>query len=144
VQGVGDLLTHIGRCCNPLPGDDILGYVTRGQGVTIHRRDCKNLLYLLERDSDRIIEVMWGPEKQTYPVVVIIRAYDRGGLLRDIAGVVADENCSMSAVNITTHKKEHTATITATMEISSVAQLSRILARVDRLPNVVDVHRQIA
>jgi GTP pyrophosphokinase len=115
-----------------------------GQGVTIHRRDCKNLLYLLERDSDRIIEVMWGPQKQTYPVVVIIRAYDRGGLLRDIAGVVADENCSMSAVNITTHKKEHTATITATMEISSVAQLSRILARVDRLPNVVDVHRQIA
>jgi len=144
VQGVGNLLTKTAGCCNPLPGDDILGYVTRGQGVTIHRRDCKNLLYLLERDSDRIIEVMWGPEKQTYPVVVIIRAYDRGGLLRDIASVVADENCSMSAVNITTHKKEHTATITATMEISSVAQLSRILARVDRLPNVVDVHRQIA
>jgi len=122
VQGVGNLLTKTAGCCNPLPGDDILGYVTRGQGVTIHRRDCKNLLYLLERDSDRIIEVMWGPEKQTYPVVVIIRAYDRGGLLRDIASVVADENCSMSAVNITTHKKEHTATITATMEISSVAQ----------------------
>ncbi len=144
VQGVGDLLTKTAGCCNPLPGDDILGYVTRGQGVSIHRQDCKNLLYLLERDSDRVIEVAWGPEKQTLPVVVIIRAYNRGGLLRDIAGLVADEGCSMSAVNITTHRKEHMATITATLEISSVAQLSRILARVERLPNVVDAHRQTA
>jgi len=143
VQGVGDLFTKTAGCCNPLPGDDILGYVTRGQGVTIHRQDCKNLLYLLERDSDRVIEVTWGPEKQTYPVVVIIRAYDRGGLLRDIAGVVADEQCSLSAVNITTQRKEHMATITATMDISSVAQLSRLLARIERLPNVVDAHRQI-
>jgi len=144
VQGVGDLLTKTAGCCNPLPGDDILGYVTRGQGVTIHRHDCKNLLYLLERDGHRIIEVTWGPEKATYPVVVIIRAYDRGGLLRDIAGVVAEENCSMSAVNITTHKKEHMATVTATLEITSVAQLSRLLARIERLPNVVDAHRQVA
>ena len=144
VQGVGDLLTKTAGCCNPLPGDDILGYVTRGQGVSIHRQDCKNLLYLLERDSDRVIEVAWGAEKQTLPVVVIIRAYNRGGLLRDIAGLVADEGCSMSAVNITTHRKEHMATITATLEISSVAQLSRILARVERLPNVVEAHRQTA
>lgn len=144
VQGVGNLLTKTAGCCNPLPGDDILGYVTRGQGVTIHRRDCKNLLYLVERDSDRLIEVTWGPESQTYPVVVLIRAYDRGGLLRDIAGLVAEENCGLSAVNITTHKKEHMATITATMEISTVAQLSRILARIERLPNVVEAHRQTA
>ena len=76
-------------------------------------------------------------------MVVVIRAYDRGGLLRDIAGVVADEQCSMSAVNITTQRKEHMAAITATMDISSVAQLSRVLARIERLPNVVDAHRQI-
>ncbi|OQY20894.1 MAG: (p)ppGpp synthetase [Anaerolineaceae bacterium 4572_32.1] len=144
VQGVGDLLTKTAGCCNPLPGDDIQGYVTRGQGVTIHRRDCKNLLYLTERDSDRLIEVTWGPEKQTYPVVVIIRAYDRGGLLRDITSLVADENCNLSAVNITTHKKEHMTTITVTMEISSVAQLSRILTRIERLPNVVQAQRQTA
>lgn len=144
VQGVGNLLTRTAGCCNPLPGDDILGYVTRGHGVTIHRQDCKNLLYLLERDGDRIIEATWGPEEQTCPVVVIIRAYDRGGLLRDIAGVMVEDNCSMSAANITTHKKEHMATVTATIEISSVAQLSRILARIERLPNVVDAHRQTA
>ncbi|MFZ5917581.1 MAG: RelA/SpoT family protein [Chloroflexota bacterium] len=143
VQGVGDLYTKTAGCCNPLPGDDILGYVTRGQGVTIHRRDCKNLLYLLERDSDRIIEVGWGAEQQTYPVVVVIRAYDRGGLLRDIADVVAVEGCSMSAVNISTHRKEHVATLTATLQISTVAQLSRILTRIERLPNVIDAHRQI-
>lgn len=144
VQGVGKLLTKIAGCCNPLPGDDILGYVTRGQGVTIHRQDCKNLLYLLERDSDRVIEVTWGAENQTFPVVVIIRAYDRGGLLRDIAGMVTEENCGMSAANITTHKKEHMATVTATLEISTVAQLSRLLARIERLPNVVDARRQTA
>jgi GTP pyrophosphokinase len=144
VQGVGNLLAKTAGCCNPLPDDDILGYVTRGKGVTIHRRDCKNLLYHVERDGDRIIEVTWGPEEQTYPVVVIIRAYDRGGLLRDIAALVAEEHCSMSAVNITTHKKEHMATITATIEISSVAQLSRLLARIERLPNVMEAHRQMA
>jgi GTP pyrophosphokinase len=143
VQGVGDLLTKTAGCCNPLPGDDIQGYVTRGHGVTIHRRDCKNLLYLIEKDSDRVIEVTWGQEQQTYPVVVLIQAYDRGGLLRDIADVVAEEGCSMSAVNISIHRKEHLATITATLEITSVAQMSRILTRIERLPNVVDAHRQM-
>ena len=142
VQGVGDLFSKTAGCCNPLPGDDILGYITRGQGVTIHRRDCKNLLYLIERDGDRVIEVSWGSEQQTYPVVVVIRAYDRGGLLRDIADVVADEGCNMSAVNIATHRKEHMASIMATMEITTVAQLSRVLARIERLPNVLEAHRQ--
>jgi RelA/SpoT family (p)ppGpp synthetase len=141
VKGVGNLLTKLARCCNPLPGDDIIGYVTRGRGVTIHRKDCLNLLR--REDTERFIEVDWGQGiQQTYPVVVRVIAYDREGLLRDIAGVVADENISMSAANVVTRKQENMATITATLEITDIAQLSRVLAKIDQLPNVLEAKRQ--
>jgi len=142
VQGVGNLLTHLARCCHPLPGDDIIGYVTRGRGVTIHRRDCPNVLRL--QDKERLIEVDWGTAtRKTYPVTIRVRAYDRGGLLRDIAGVVADENVNMSAANVITHKRENTAIISATLEINNVTQLSRILTKIERIPNVLEACRQV-
>lgn len=141
VKGVGNLLTRLARCCNPLPGDDIIGYVTRGRGVTIHRKDCLNMLR--REDAERFIEVDWGQGiQQTYPVVIRVIAYDREGLLRDIAGVVADEDISMSAANVVTRKKENMATITATLEITDIAQLSRVLAKIDQLPNVLEAKRQ--
>jgi len=141
VKGVGNLLTRLARCCNPLPGDDIIGYVTRGHGVTIHRKDCLNMLR--REDTERFIEVDWGQGiQQTYPVVIRVIAYDREGLLRDIAGVVADEDISMSAANVVTRKKENMATITATLEITDIAQLSRVLAKIDQLPNVLEAKRQ--
>jgi len=141
VKGVGDLLTRLARCCNPLPGDDIIGYVTRGRGVTIHRKDCLNMLR--REDTERFIEVGWGQGiQQTYPVVIRVIAYDREGLLRDIAGVVADEGISMSAANVVTRKKENIAAITATLEITDIAQLSRVLAKIDQLPNVLEAKRQ--
>jgi GTP pyrophosphokinase len=141
VRGVGNLLTRLARCCNPLPGDDIIGYVTRGRGVTIHRKDCLNILR--REDTERFIEVEWGQGiQQTYPVVIRVIAYDREGLLRDIAGVVADEKINMSAANVATRKKENMATITATIEITDIAQLSRVLAKIDQLPNVLEAKRQ--
>jgi len=141
VRGVGNLLTRLARCCNPLPGDDIIGYVTRGRGVTIHRKDCLNILR--REDTERFIEVDWGEGiQQTYPVVIRVIAYDREGLLRDIAGVVADEKINMSAANVATRKKENMATITATIEITDIAQLSRVLAKIDQLPNVLEAKRQ--
>jgi RelA/SpoT family (p)ppGpp synthetase len=141
VKGVGNLLTRLARCCNPLPGDDIIGYVTRGRGVTIHRRDCLNILR--REDTERFIEVDWGRGiQQTYPVVIRVIAYDREGLLRDIAGVVADEKINMSAASVVTRKKENMATITATLEITDIAQLSRVLAKIDQLPNVLEAKRQ--
>lgn len=145
VRGAGNILTTLAHCCNPLPGDDIIGYVTRGRGVTIHRRDCPNILTRMSRgESERLIEVDWGQTvKQTYPVMIKVRAWDRGGLLRDIATVVAEEDVNMSAANVITHKKENIATITATLEITGISQLSRILARVERLPNVLEARRQI-
>jgi GTP pyrophosphokinase len=142
VRGVGDLLTNLAHCCNPLPGDNIVGYITRGRGVTIHRRDCPNILRT--NDRERMIEVDWGAEViETYPVKVRVEAYDRQGLLRDIAGVVADETINMSAASVVTRKKDHMATMTVTLEIADIDQLSRVLARIEQLPNVVEARRQI-
>jgi len=143
VRGVGRVLTTLARCCNPLPGDEIVGYVTRGRGVSVHKRDCPNILNTNE--SERLIEVDWGggDDGHTYPVSVHIRAWDRGGLLRDIAAVVADEDINMSAANVATHKKENMATITATLEIRNMAQLSRVLAKLEHLPNVLEARRII-
>jgi len=141
VRGVGDLLTNLARCCNPLPGDDIVGYITRGRGVTIHRQDCPNILRV--KDQERLIEVDWGLEAiETYPVNVRVEAYDRQGLLRDIASVVADESINLSAANVVTRKKDHMATMMVTLEITDIDQLSRVLARIERLPNVVEARRQ--
>jgi GTP pyrophosphokinase len=146
VRGVGGVYTNLARCCNPLPGDDIVGYITRGRGVTIHRRDCPNVLSRSTGgEAERFIEVEWGRvERQTYPVAIKVRAWDRSGLLRDIATVVADEDVSLSAANVTTRKKENIATITATLEITGIVQLSRILAKVERLPNVLEARRLVS
>lgn len=138
VRGTGGLLTTLARCCSPVPGDEIVGYVTRGRGVTVHRRDCPNILRIDE--PERLIEVDWGTDKKTYPVMIHILAYDRGGLMRDIAALVAAEDINMTSINVTTTK--NVATFYATLEISDIAQLSSVLAKVERLPNVVEARRQ--
>jgi RelA/SpoT family (p)ppGpp synthetase len=140
VRGVGNLLTNLAHCCNPLPGDEIIGYITRGRGVTVHRRDCQNVLNI--RDRERLIEVDWGSNAQTYPVLIRVHAYDRQGLLRDIASVVSDENINMTSVNVATRQKDNMATFTATLEISGISQLSRLLAKIEQLPNVLEARRQ--
>jgi GTP pyrophosphokinase len=138
VRGTGGLLTHLARCCNPVPGDEIIGYVTRGRGVTVHRQDCPNILRIQE--TERLIEVDWGAEQKTYPVMVHIVAYDRGGLMRDIAAVVAAADINVASLNVTTSK--NVATFHALLEISDIAQLSSVLAKIERLPNVVQARRQ--
>ncbi len=141
VGGVGDILTRLAHCCNPVPGDKITGYVTRGQGISIHRSDCPNILR--RNNSERLIEVSWEENlRQVYPTMILVLAIDREGLLRDIASIVADERVNISAANTTTNKRTHTATITATLEISGMDQLARILAKIERLPNVVEARRQ--
>ena len=144
VTGVGDLLTHLGGCCNPLPGDEIIGYITRGRGVTIHRQDCANVLRVLrDGDRERSIEVDWGGDLGTvYPVVVQVTAYDRKGLLKDIAAVLDTEDVNMTAATIDTRRKNQTATIVATLEITGMDQLSRVLARIESLTNVLEARRQ--
>jgi GTP pyrophosphokinase len=138
VRGTGGLLTHLARCCSPVPGDEIVGYVTRGRGVTVHRRDCPNMLRIDE--PERLIEVDWGTDKQTYPVMIHVVAYDRGGLMRDIASLVAADDINMTSINVNTTK--NIATFFATLEISDIAQLSSVLAKIERLPNVIEARRQ--
>jgi RelA/SpoT family (p)ppGpp synthetase len=139
VMNVGNLLTNLARCCNPLPGDPIVGYVTRGRGVTIHRRDCPNILRTEEHE--RLIEVDWGTEKKTYPVLVRIRAYDRTRLLRDIGEVLGNEDVAMRRADITTHKEKNLATFSVVMEVEDMSQLSRVLSRIEMLPNVLEARR---
>lgn len=144
IVGAGSgLLVNLARCCNPTAGDDIIGYITRGRGITVHRSDCKNILNTSE--PDRLITVSWrrsGQVPQAYPVPVMIVAYDREGLMRDIGAVIADEKINMSNVSITT--KQNVATFLVTMEIADINQLSRVLSKIERLPNVVEAHRRTA
>jgi GTP pyrophosphokinase len=137
VLGLRGLLTHFGKCCNPVPGDQIVGYITRGRGATIHRRDCPNMLRI--KDRERLVEVSWGEAKTTYPVSVRITAYDRGGLMRDVSTVIADEGISMTQVKVDVHKNE--ATFDLVLHVDNIAHLSRVLARVESLPNVLEARR---
>jgi GTP pyrophosphokinase len=141
VQGTGGLLTRLARCCHPLPGDEIVGYVTRGRGVTIHRRDCPNVLRL--EDTERLIEVGWGTRPQTVPVTISITAYDRTKLLHEISGIISAEDINMAAVNMPMDKmqRKNIITIYITLEISHIAQLSRVLTKIERLPNVIEAQR---
>lgn len=144
IRGVGNLLTQTARCCKPLPSDAVIGYITRGRGVTIHRRNCPNLLRLAQTHRDRLIEVDWSTEAaHTYPVDVHIEAYDRQGLLRDITALLAQDKINVHAINTSTDKRTHRAHMQITVEIADMSQLSRVLARIGELPNVIEARRQV-
>ena len=139
VYGTRGLLTHLGRCCNPVPGDEIFGYTTRGRGVTIHRKDCPNVLRLRERE--RLISVTWGAKPaKIYPVAMRIVAFDREGLMRDISTIMADEHVNMSAVSMLP-SQGHEVALNITLEVSHLTQLSKVLNRVEQLTNVTEVRR---
>lgn len=142
VRGTGQLLTTLARCCNPLPGEGIIGYITRGRGITVHRDDCSNVL--ASREPERLIEVDWGEVMPTYPVMIKVRAYDRPGLLRDITTLVADEGVNLAQAAATVNAEDNSSVITATLEIASSLQLARLLARIEGLPNVLGAQRQVA
>ncbi len=143
VMGESNVLTRLAECCHPIPGDDIIGFTTRGRGISVHRKDCPNILGADEKE--RFIHVEWGDgrETRTYPVNVQIDAWDRDGLLRDIANIVAEDHVNMTAVSAVSHP-DHTATITATLQISSINQLSRMLSKIERIRDVSRVGRVTA
>mgnify|MGYP003586136681 CR=1 FL=1 len=137
VLGLRNILTTFARCCKPVPGDAIVGYITRGRGATIHRQDCPNILRM--KDRDRIVKVSWGEPQHTFPVEIEIRAYDRQGLMVDISSVLSNENINLKDIKINvTH---NLASITMIVEIADIAQLSRVLTRIENLPNVMEAHR---
>jgi GTP pyrophosphokinase len=135
VHGMTDMLTTLARCCKPLPGDAIRGYVTRGKGVTVHRVDCVNVRNAA--DPDRVVEVEWERgNSQVFPVNIKIEAWDRTGLLRDIAAVIAESKINLSGADVQVYD-DRTAVISTIVEIANLTQLSRLL---ERLEGVRDVH----
>ena len=141
VKDVGDLLVRFGKCCHPIPGDPIIGFITRGKGVTVHLQNCQTVLG--ERETARIIEVEWESQvQQTYPIAIWLEAYDRTGLLSDVSQVVAEAKVNILAANLAV-TPDRTATVRATLEVASVAQLARVLSRLERLKDVISVQRDL-
>ncbi len=142
IQGIGNLMTRIARCCNPVPGDSIVGFVTRGHGISVHRDDCPNALRHHGEEGERLIEVHWGTDGgEFYPVDIEVSAYDRPGLLRDITALLANENINVLGAQ-TVVDKQQVAHMTFTLSIPNLGTLSRILALIDRMPNVMRVRRK--
>jgi GTP pyrophosphokinase len=142
VQGIGNLLSNIAGCCKPLPGDGIVGFITQGRGVSVHRRDCKRLLQLQMTSPERIIEVNWGGEGRVgYEVDIAIEAYDRSGLLRDITELLALARINVLAVNTLTNRNQNMATMRLTIEVPDLTALGKLLERISRLNNVASAVR---
>ncbi len=142
VKGVGDLLVRFAKCCHPIPGDPIVGFITRGKGVTVHLRSCPTVLN--EREVSRFIEVEWeAAPAQTYPIAIRVEAYDRTGLLSDITQVVAENKVNILAAQVRV-SADHTTTVTATLQVASVSQLARVMGRIEQLKDVLTVQRDLS
>ena len=142
VHGVGNLMTQFGRCCKPVPGDDIIGFITVNSGITIHKRDCSNILSLPEAKRSRLIEVDWGHRQgSVYPVEISMSAYQRTGLMQDISTILANLKVNLLNVNSNTNPDDQMVYTRLTMEIQSVDELVTIIDKLSQLPNVQDVRR---
>ena len=142
ISGIGNLLTQMAQCCRPLPNDPIVGYITRGRGVSIHRADCRNVLNLAGSERARLIDVAWsGGAEESYPVEIAVEAYDRKGLLRDVTAVVSNEAVNIVAIESRTDAGAHMVDTRITVEVRDIEQLSRVLDRLQQLPNVTDCRR---
>jgi GTP pyrophosphokinase len=141
IVGVDKLLTLLAKCCKPVPPDPIVGFVTRGRGITIHRRECASLARLAEKSGDRLVAAQWNAEKgASYPVDISIKALDRPALLGDIAQVLSREKVNVIATQ--TQSRDATAILQFTVVISDVSQLRRILGLINSVPDVVSAERR--
>ncbi len=137
VVGLKGMLSSMARCCNPMPGDPVVGFITRGRGATIHRQDCPNILQT--KDRERLLQVGWGHVENTYPVPIQIKAYDRQGLVSDISNLLSDESINIADVKVNVNRSM--ADLRLIIEVKDLAQLSRVLARIENLPNIMEAHR---
>jgi GTP pyrophosphokinase len=138
VLGVGDLLIQMARCCNPLPGEEIIGYITRSRGVTVHKASCPNVIN--EDEQDRLVTVEWGQTKQLYPIRLTVQAWDRVGLLRDITTQVSEEGVNIASA-VTTENPDGTSTTSLTLHTTGVAQLGRLFSKLERVRGVINASR---
>ena len=143
VTGVGDLMCNFARCCRPVPPEPIVGYITQGRGVSIHRQDCGNLLGLNQRSPERIVTISWGEsESGAYPVDLSIHAFDRSGLIRDITSLLADDGANVTDMTSHTDKESMQVVMHISIEIRDLPTLSTVITKLEQLPNVVSVRRK--
>lgn len=143
VQGVHDMAVRFSKCCSPIPGDEIVGFVTRGRGITIHRTDCVNIMNLPESERARLIEAEWQPEPdggQRYTVEINVYANNRTGLLVDISRIFTERKIDLSAMNVRT-SKQGTATIDMTFDVNSKEELNALVEKVRQVESVIDIER---
>ncbi|MBV7316730.1 GTP diphosphokinase [Shewanella sp. NIFS-20-20] len=142
VNGVGNLLSHIAQCCQPVPGDDILGFITKGRGISVHREDCEQVKELMRQHPERTVDVVWGDNYSGgYHARIRVVAHDRTGLLRDLTSVLASEKSNVLAMNSSSDTKNQTATIELQMELYNLDALSRVLAKLDQVVGVIEARR---
>ena len=144
VEGLNDLAVRFSKCCNPVPGDEIVGFVTRGRGVSIHRTDCVNMIHLPVEEKNRLIEAEWSPEAtksgEFYPVEIVIYCYNRSGVLLDVSRIFAENNIDIKSMNVRVNKQDH-ATLTIGFETNSVDQLERLIGKLRSVESVTDIER---
>ena len=144
IRGVGNLLTRMASCCKPVPGDSVVGFITRGRGITVHRRDCHNILKVRDDERDRLIEVEWGDDdaSRRWKVDIMLDAFDRPGLLRDATTVLAEEDVNVIRADVEDTGEPPRVRLGLTVQIRDMAQLNRSLQRLVHLPNVLDAVRK--
>jgi len=144
IEGVGNLLTHMARCCQPIPGEQVIGYITLGRGVSVHRQDCSNILHATEKQRHRFLQVSWGDAtRERYVVDLLIKAFDRPGLLRDVTSMLSNEKAHVFALQTEMNKQENMFFIRLTVEIDGLNGLSRLLNKLNQIPNVLEARRQV-
>jgi GTP pyrophosphokinase len=144
VHGVGKLKTQIANCCQPMPGEEIVGYITRGRGISIHQMNCSNILNLPEDDLNRLIDVAWGNAHDTdYIVSVSVLAYNRSNLLHDVTNVMKDSKVSIAKAVLDVQEDDSIVKIALDLEISGQEQLAHVLNQVKNIPNVLEARRLV-
>lgn len=141
IEGVGNLLTTLARCCQPVPGDPIIGWLTKGRGVSVHREGCKSFHQLVVRDPVRVIHVDWGGRGGEYEVDVLVRGYDRKGLLKDVSAAIAAADAHVLAASTRLDRDHGIAEMYFAVRVADYAQLSSLLHKVAALPNVIEARR---
>jgi GTP pyrophosphokinase len=142
VAGIDNLLSHMARCCKPIPGDEIIGYITLGEGIAIHRQDCINVLQVSEAKKSRLVPVQWGDKiRNNYSVDIVIKAYNRRGLVRDISAIVSGEDVDIITIQSLTDKESNKADFRLKIEVPSIDVLGRVLTKIQQIPNIIEVFR---
>ncbi len=142
IRGVGNLLTRLAECCRPVPGDPIIGYITVGKGVTIHRQDCPNVLALPEERRGRLVEVRWGDAPSRFRVGLHVEAFDREGLLRDVTQVFSNAHVNVLGARTRTDPRDQSVHMDLDIEVADTEQLSHVLDRINQIPNVLEARRR--